>query len=154
MQWPDVNTLFQEMTKHHNRKDGSKGTQIGPVLEGATSHFVGDTALLSLDPRAHDHSLVTTSRHSTTHELALLAAYHPVWMSRHTRDSQQDTHTVHGCLTLRKAVDGSAALTDTKSPNHHNGHQHTCTVNMELGSELCKTFRTPASESLMDQINL
>ena len=33
------------------------------------------------------------------------------------------TSTVHG-LTLRKAVDGSAALTDAKSPHHHNGHQH------------------------------
>ena len=27
MQWPVVNTLFQEKTKHHNRKDGSKETQ-------------------------------------------------------------------------------------------------------------------------------
>ena len=26
MQWPVVNTLFQEKTKHHNRKDGSKET--------------------------------------------------------------------------------------------------------------------------------
>ena len=31
MQWPIVNTLFQEKTKHHNRKDGSKGTRkLGP----------------------------------------------------------------------------------------------------------------------------
>ena len=31
MQWPVVNTLFQEKTKHHNRKDGSKETpKLGP----------------------------------------------------------------------------------------------------------------------------
>ena len=31
MQWPVVNTLFQEKKKHHNQKDGSKGTQrLGP----------------------------------------------------------------------------------------------------------------------------
>ena len=31
MQWPVVNILFQEKKKHHNRKDGSKGTQrLGP----------------------------------------------------------------------------------------------------------------------------
>ena len=30
-EWPVVNTLFQEKTKHHNRKDGSKETQrLGP----------------------------------------------------------------------------------------------------------------------------
>ena len=71
-------------------------TKIGPVLEVTTSclygkHGVeiiiwslsgdnthswvrishGDNALLSHHPRAHDHSLVTTSRHSTTHELAV-----------------------------------------------------------------------------------
>ena len=27
MQWPVVNTLFQEKKKHHNQKDGSKGTR-------------------------------------------------------------------------------------------------------------------------------
>ena len=27
IQWPVVNTLFQEKKKHHNQKDGSKGTQ-------------------------------------------------------------------------------------------------------------------------------
>ena len=26
MQWPVVNALFQEKKKHHNQKDGSKGT--------------------------------------------------------------------------------------------------------------------------------
>ena len=42
MQWPVVNTLFQEKKKHHNQKDGSKGTQkIGPVLEVATSYLHG-----------------------------------------------------------------------------------------------------------------
>ena len=31
IQWPVVNTLFQEKTEHHNRKDGSKGTpKLGP----------------------------------------------------------------------------------------------------------------------------
>ena len=31
MQWPVVNTLFQEKKKHHNQKDGSKGTpKLGP----------------------------------------------------------------------------------------------------------------------------
>ena len=31
MQWPVVNTLFQEKKEHHNQKDGSKGnTKIGP----------------------------------------------------------------------------------------------------------------------------
>ena len=33
-----VNTLFQEVTDHHNQKDGSRGnTKIGPVLEVTTS---------------------------------------------------------------------------------------------------------------------
>ena len=37
-----VNTLFQEMTDHHNRKDGSRETQkIGPVLEVTTSCLCG-----------------------------------------------------------------------------------------------------------------
>ena len=31
MQWPVVNTLFQEKKKHLNQKDGSKGTpKFGP----------------------------------------------------------------------------------------------------------------------------
>ena len=31
IQWPVVNTLFQEKTKHHNRKAGSKETpKLGP----------------------------------------------------------------------------------------------------------------------------
>ena len=31
MQWPVVNTLFQEKTEHHNRKGGSKETpKLGP----------------------------------------------------------------------------------------------------------------------------
>ena len=31
VQWLVVNTLYQEMKKHHNRKDGTKGTQkFGP----------------------------------------------------------------------------------------------------------------------------
>ena len=43
MQWPVVNTLFQgKKKKHHNQKDGSKGTQnIGPVSEVATSYLHG-----------------------------------------------------------------------------------------------------------------
>ena len=37
-----VNTLFQEVTDHHNQKDGSKGTQkIGTVLEVTTSCLYG-----------------------------------------------------------------------------------------------------------------
>ena len=37
-----VNTLFQEMTDHHNQKDGSSETQkIGPVLEVTTSCLYG-----------------------------------------------------------------------------------------------------------------
>ena len=37
-----VNTLFQEVTDHHNQKDGFKETQkIGPVLEVTTSCFFG-----------------------------------------------------------------------------------------------------------------
>ena len=35
-------TLFQEKKKHHNQKDGSGGnTEIGPVLEVATSYLHG-----------------------------------------------------------------------------------------------------------------
>ena len=43
MQWLVVNTLFQEMMKHHNRKDGwiQGNTKIGPVLEVTTSHLHG-----------------------------------------------------------------------------------------------------------------
>ena len=36
-----VNTLFQEMTDHHNQEDGSKETRIGPVLEVTTSCLHG-----------------------------------------------------------------------------------------------------------------
>ena len=37
MQWPVVNTLFQEKMEHHNQEDGSRETQkIGPVLEVTT----------------------------------------------------------------------------------------------------------------------
>ena len=40
MQWPVVNTLFQEKKEHHNEEDRSKGTpKIGPVLEVATSYL-------------------------------------------------------------------------------------------------------------------
>ena len=42
MQWLVVNTLFQEVTDHHNQKDGSKETQkIGPVLQVTTSYLHG-----------------------------------------------------------------------------------------------------------------
>ena len=44
-------------------------------------------------------------------------------MSRHTRGSRQDIHSTR-VPPRRKAVDGSPALSNTKSPNHHNGHQH------------------------------
>ena len=34
MQWPVVNTFFQEKMDHHNQEDGSRETQkIGPVME-------------------------------------------------------------------------------------------------------------------------
>ena len=37
-----VNTLFQEVTDHHNQKDGSREAQkIGPVLEVTTSCLYG-----------------------------------------------------------------------------------------------------------------
>ena len=41
MQWHVVNTHFEEMKSHHNQKDGSKNTQIGPVLEVATCYLHG-----------------------------------------------------------------------------------------------------------------
>ena len=44
---------------------------VSVVWPCVTGQCVGDNALLSHYPLAHDHSLVTTSRHSTTHELAL-----------------------------------------------------------------------------------
>ena len=48
MQWLVVNTLFQEKKKHHNQKDGSKGTpKIGPVVEVATSYLHGNLELRS-----------------------------------------------------------------------------------------------------------
>ena len=41
-QWLVVNTLFQEMMDHHNRKDGFRETRkIGPVLEVTTSKVYG-----------------------------------------------------------------------------------------------------------------
>ena len=41
MQWPVVNTLFQEK-KHHNQKGWIQGnTKIGPVLEVAASYLHG-----------------------------------------------------------------------------------------------------------------
>ena len=37
-----VNILYQEMTDHHNQKDGSREAQkIGPVLEVTTSCLYG-----------------------------------------------------------------------------------------------------------------
>ena len=50
--------LFPEPPNHTTRMVRPRG-----VLE--------INALLSHYPRAHDHSFVTTSRHSTTHDLAL-----------------------------------------------------------------------------------
>ena len=41
MQWPIVNTLFQEKKEHHNQKDGSKGTPNWTVLEVTTSYLHG-----------------------------------------------------------------------------------------------------------------
>ena len=59
-QWPVVNTLFQGKTKHHNRKDGSKGnTKIVPVWEVATSYLHGkygvEIRIMSLN---RQHSLL------------------------------------------------------------------------------------------------
>ena len=43
MQWPVVNTLFQEKKKHHNQKGWIQGnTEIGPVLEVATCCLHGE----------------------------------------------------------------------------------------------------------------
>ena len=36
-----MNTLFQEVTDHHNRKDGFRETKIGSVLEVTTSCLYG-----------------------------------------------------------------------------------------------------------------
>ena len=41
MQWLVVSTLFQGKMDHHNQKDGSRVTQIGPVLEVTTSCLHG-----------------------------------------------------------------------------------------------------------------
>ena len=42
MQWLVVNTLFQEVTNHHNQKGWIQGgTKIGPVLEVTTSCLYG-----------------------------------------------------------------------------------------------------------------
>ena len=68
MQWPVVNTLFQEKTVHHNQEDGSKGTQkIGPVLEVAISCLHGkhgvEIRIWSLN-RDNTHSWVRNSHGS------------------------------------------------------------------------------------------
>ena len=42
IQWLVVNTLFPEMTNHHNHEDGFKGDmRIGPVSEVTTSYMYG-----------------------------------------------------------------------------------------------------------------
>ena len=42
MQWLLVNTLFREMTDHHNQEDGSRETpKGGPVMEVTTSYLHG-----------------------------------------------------------------------------------------------------------------
>ena len=58
MQWPVVNTLFQEKKQHHNRKDGSKGTpKNGPVLEVMASCLHGkrgvEIRIMSLSRDTH-----------------------------------------------------------------------------------------------------
>ena len=68
MQCTVVNTLFQEKKKHHNQKDGSKGTlKIGPVLEVTTSYLHGkygaEIRILSLN-RDNSHSWVRISHGS------------------------------------------------------------------------------------------
>ena len=68
MQWPVVNTLFQEKTEHHNQKDGFKGTpNIGPVLQVATSYLHGtygvEIRIWSLN-RHNSHSWVRISHGS------------------------------------------------------------------------------------------
>ena len=67
MQWLVVNTLFQEKKEHHNQKDGSKGTQIGPVLEVATSYLHGkygvEIRIWSVN-KDNTHSWVRISRES------------------------------------------------------------------------------------------
>ena len=36
-----MNTLFQEVTNHHNQKDGFRETRTGPVLEITTRYLYG-----------------------------------------------------------------------------------------------------------------
>ena len=63
-----MNTLFQEKKKHHNQKDGSKGTpKLGPLLEVATSYLHGkygvEIRIMSLN-RDNTHSWVRISHGS------------------------------------------------------------------------------------------
>ena len=69
MQWPVVNTLFQEKNQRHNQKDGSKGnTKIGPVMEVTTSYLHGkygvEIRIWSLN-RDNTHSWVRISHGSS-----------------------------------------------------------------------------------------
>ena len=68
MQCPVMNTLFQEMKKHHNQKDGSQGnTKIEPVLEVATSSLHGKYGVAirnSSMNRDNSHSWVRISHGS------------------------------------------------------------------------------------------
>ena len=68
MQWPVVSTLFQETKKHHNQKDGSKGsTKIGPVLEVALCYLHGKYGVemrISSVNRDNSHSWVRISHGS------------------------------------------------------------------------------------------
>ena len=60
MQWPVVNTLSQEKTKHHNRKDGSKETpKLGPYWK-----LQPVICTVNMELRDNTHSWVRTSHWS------------------------------------------------------------------------------------------
>ena len=69
MRCPFVNTLFQEITDHHNQKDGSRETKIGPVLEVTTGCLYGkhevENRIWSLS-EDNTHSWVRISHGSNT----------------------------------------------------------------------------------------
>ena len=62
-----MNTPFQKKNQHHNQKDGSKDTKIGPVLEVTTSYLHGkhgvEIRIISLS-RDDIHSWVRISHGS------------------------------------------------------------------------------------------
>ena len=47
-----VNTLFQEVTNHHNQKDGFRETKIGSVLEVTTRCLYGKACMANMELKA------------------------------------------------------------------------------------------------------